>query len=355
MYKRLKLSHIFKQKKSLKKDSRSEHVKNLTTADKIFIDGKEYVKVQIRFVDSLDKTGTKVLLCLEEENEALTEKVKELKLENEALKAKVLQIENLNINIFHENKELLGKIEQNKQEILRLKTLEKEYVSKIATAETALRKPKVEELRAEALEEENEALKTKILQIENLNVNIFHENKELLEKIEQDKQEILRLKTFEDEYVSKVATTAETLLQKQKVEELKVETEFAEEPDTENMLTDHQVASYVNVLHKKLSESEHYKNEAWQLKYVKKKVDLLLNKQAVNEKKIKRLNLEFERQRQSRKKIGLENEKLLKEKDRYLFEYNKIKQTLYLKTVELKILTERLDRLEQSKEKDKEL
>lgn len=118
----------------LKRDKKSVHYKNLKDGDKIEIDGKEYIKVRLQLVDSLDMNSAKTIDSLETENNFLAEQNIDLSDNLEELKIKVSLLEQLNHNLVHcNNKEATNVINTNvtitklESKIKKLSNLNKSY------------------------------------------------------------------------------------------------------------------------------------------------------------------------------------------------------------------------------------
>ncbi|WP_421919752.1 hypothetical protein [Marinifilum sp.] len=83
----------------LEKNKKMLHYNNLQGGEKIKVDGKEYVKVQFKLVDSLDKNSAGMMDNLETENELLNKQNKELSAKVEELNTKVELYQQLNHNL----------------------------------------------------------------------------------------------------------------------------------------------------------------------------------------------------------------------------------------------------------------
>jgi hypothetical protein len=106
----------------LKRDKKSIHYKNLKDGDKIEIDGKEYVKVRLQLVDSLDMDSAKSMDNLETENNFLAEQNIDLSDNLEELKIKISLLEQLNHNLVHCNNKEATNIKNTNVTITKLES-----------------------------------------------------------------------------------------------------------------------------------------------------------------------------------------------------------------------------------------
>ena len=83
---------------------KSRHYKNLVTGPKVYLDGKPYVKVKLRFVDTLDYDTSKHLDQLETEIEFQRLEIERLSLLIENFETKIETLQLLNINLQTENR-----------------------------------------------------------------------------------------------------------------------------------------------------------------------------------------------------------------------------------------------------------
>jgi hypothetical protein len=106
----------------------SSHLKNISGGNTITLNGKEYVKVKLRFVDTLDANGSQYLMNLEAELELLRKEVEVLSGIRDANAEKIKSLETFTINLYkvvttekaklHTGEtKLLSKIEQYKSRI----------------------------------------------------------------------------------------------------------------------------------------------------------------------------------------------------------------------------------------------
>jgi len=94
-----KIKHLFCFNKNI-------HFQNLKNNTKVLINGKTYVKVNLRFVDTLDINSTKLIQNLEEELESLRLQIqKQIEIIAEITNRNDL-LHNLNLNLIYENKQI---------------------------------------------------------------------------------------------------------------------------------------------------------------------------------------------------------------------------------------------------------
>ncbi|RKE02055.1 hypothetical protein [Marinifilum flexuosum] len=215
----------------LKRDKKSVHYKNLKDGDKIEIDGKEYVKVRLQLVDSLDMDSAKSIDNLETENSLLTEQNKELIANFEELNIKASLLEQLNHNLINHSqpnfsriKTLENKVSEQKKRIDKLQLLSKrhkENILRLSIKHTDLKvkldkeKRKVKELKEYNLQNEAnqklisklESLNNKVILLEQLNKNLVStDNKEACRLNKRDatitkcNKEINRLNKLTENY-----------------------------------------------------------------------------------------------------------------------------------------------------------
>lgn len=80
------------------------HFENLENNEIIEVDGKQYVKVKLRFVDSMDSNSTQLVIQLEDEIESLQENLEKISNINLKLEKKLQDLQTLNINLMRENR-----------------------------------------------------------------------------------------------------------------------------------------------------------------------------------------------------------------------------------------------------------
>ena len=85
-------------------NSNNQHFENLEDNEVIEVDGKQYVKVKLRFVDSMDSNSTQLVIQLEDEIESLQENLEKISNINVKLEKKLQDLQTLNINLMSENR-----------------------------------------------------------------------------------------------------------------------------------------------------------------------------------------------------------------------------------------------------------
>lgn len=98
-----------------------EHYKNLQKGEKIEIDGKEYVKIKFKLVDTMDINSAKMIHNLETENKLLTEHNHELKVILEEYSKKVSLFELLNHNLISVSNQKSNRIKKSKAKVAKYK------------------------------------------------------------------------------------------------------------------------------------------------------------------------------------------------------------------------------------------
>ena len=180
----------------------NQHFQNLKNGKRIEINGREYIKVKLRFVDSLDTDSTKILLNLESEVESLRNELEKITKQYESISSRFQSMERLNVFLLAENKD-----EKRKAEEKFLKSKEN-YEKKLNAQKEKIDeyKEKVKELNAEILEIHRKNKETriasqnhqnKISQLE-LDANKYKENIITLKKNVTINQELLKQK---DQYI----------------------------------------------------------------------------------------------------------------------------------------------------------
>ena len=99
----------------------SKHYENLMSGETIHIDGKPYVKVKVRLVDSLNFSTEQQLDNLETEVESLRKEVENLIKFNDNNKKLIRELQNLNINLYKSKKEVCGKMQRGIDNLVRKK------------------------------------------------------------------------------------------------------------------------------------------------------------------------------------------------------------------------------------------
>ena len=99
----------------------SKHYENLMSGETIYIDGKPYVKVKVRFVDSLNFSTEQQLDNLETEVESLRKEVESLIKFNDNNERLIRKLQNLNINLYKSKKEVCGNMQRGIDNLVRKK------------------------------------------------------------------------------------------------------------------------------------------------------------------------------------------------------------------------------------------
>lgn len=152
--------------KRITKSSDSAHFNDLSSPRAIEINGKTYVKVQLRFVDTLNTDASKFLLKLEKENEQLKKDVQRLALTCNRNAELQKSIEMLNANLLNEVKRVEAK---TKNEIISYKEQVKKQNAIIISLYAEL-KAKTEQLQLKRQEvvQQNEVIMLKTLEVHEL-------------------------------------------------------------------------------------------------------------------------------------------------------------------------------------------
>ena len=105
--------NIFKSKKnSSTNNSGYHHLKKIISGPKVIIDGKVFVKVKLRFVDTLDFNITRFVDRLETEIESQKleiERLTSVLADNEKL---ISDLQSLNINLLHDNRTMPARLNE---------------------------------------------------------------------------------------------------------------------------------------------------------------------------------------------------------------------------------------------------
>ena len=113
-----KILQVFKNQTENKSN---RHLRNIEKGERIEIDGKEYVKVKLKFVDTMDFNLAKHVDDLESENFLLKKVLQGLKEQSEKNDLKIVQLQYCAKNVIHENnclKEQIKKEEKQKGELI---------------------------------------------------------------------------------------------------------------------------------------------------------------------------------------------------------------------------------------------
>ncbi|MCY1633554.1 hypothetical protein [Marinifilum sp. D737] len=161
-----KLSKKIKLWLSRRAVNKSIHYENIKNGESLIVDGKKYVKVKLKFVDSLQYKAAKRMDTLESEAKILYRMVKDLKEKLSAAEIKIDCMQVLNINLAKGNRAKRDENSLNHQKLIhQIKQL------KIKNKEQKLQLQEMEKLNRELNDdireqtEEFERLKNKILQL----------------------------------------------------------------------------------------------------------------------------------------------------------------------------------------------
>jgi len=161
--------NIFKSRKdSYAGNSGSPHLKRIISGPKIFIDGKVFVKVQLRFVDTLDFKITRFVDRLETEIESQKleiERQASVLADNEKL---INDLQTINVNLLHDNRTKPSRLNE------RISTL---------TAENKEKSMKIEDLLDECSKLKE---KVNLLNVQSVkSQNLITEKEKKLKSLEQ--------------------------------------------------------------------------------------------------------------------------------------------------------------------------
>ena len=117
-----KISQVFKSKKEMHSD---RHLRNIEKGEKIVIDGKEFVKVKLKFVDTMDFNLAKHVDNLETENFLLKSELQNLQRQSDKSNQIIEQLQICTKNLIQENsqkKDQLQKIINQQDEEISILT-----------------------------------------------------------------------------------------------------------------------------------------------------------------------------------------------------------------------------------------
>lgn len=97
------LAKIYQVLKSKKENQSNRHLRNIEKGDKIVVDGKEFVKVKLKFVDTMDFNLAKHVDNLESENLLLKRELQDLKQQSDKSNLKIEQLQICTKNLIQEN------------------------------------------------------------------------------------------------------------------------------------------------------------------------------------------------------------------------------------------------------------
>lgn len=112
---------IFQVFKNQTENKSNRHLSNIEKGERVEIDGKEYVKVKLKFVDTMDFNLAKHVDDLESKNILLKKELQGLKEQSEKNDLKIVQLQYCAKNLIHENnglKEQIQKEEKQKDRII---------------------------------------------------------------------------------------------------------------------------------------------------------------------------------------------------------------------------------------------
>jgi chromosome segregation ATPase len=101
------------------RNSESVHYKNIKDGRTLTIDGKTFVRVKLKFVDTLDYNTSKTIDNLETETKLLNKKIEELTENLSSAEKQISLLRTLNTNLVNGERTELARL---KSEILKLKT-----------------------------------------------------------------------------------------------------------------------------------------------------------------------------------------------------------------------------------------
>lgn len=107
---------IFQVFKNQTENKSNRHLSNIEKGERIEIDGKEYVKVKLKFVDTMDFNLAKHVDDLESENILLKKELQGLKEQSEKNDLKIVQLQYCAKNVIHENNGLKEQIQKDEKQ-----------------------------------------------------------------------------------------------------------------------------------------------------------------------------------------------------------------------------------------------
>lgn len=173
------------------------HYRNVEKGERIIIDGKEFIKVQLKFVDTMDFNLSKHVNNIESENELLKQNLLELK---EISEKNDIIINKLQIglkNVFHENTRLKKEQNQKKEIVKTITKINNELNDIIKTQKGSLinKNQTIIELQSgndilnrelSVTKEQLDTCNSKIEQLQNYIKNLLHDNKYLRDQKYKD-------------------------------------------------------------------------------------------------------------------------------------------------------------------------
>ncbi len=150
----------------------SDHFQRLDKGQKIFIDGKPFVKVKLRFVDTFDFNTTRYIDQLEKCIESHKTKIETLTETNEHYKRKIEDLQNLNINLVRDTKTKIKEYSNSITDLTnRLKTSDATITELNKTIKES--NPLYDFLKQQIVELESK-IKTKDIRIRSLEAELEH-------------------------------------------------------------------------------------------------------------------------------------------------------------------------------------
>ena len=223
----------------------SIHLEKLNTKNFIEIDGKKYLRINLRFVDTLDSDSTRFLFQLEEEIESLrAENLKTISL-NSLLEKKIREVERLNINLHFENRSQTAKLKKEKK-------VAQEKLNEYKTLTNSVQ---------ERLKEKEEIIKDRDIKLQEYQTKLKQKEKEiefLRNSLSRRKEtEVLKkMSELKKEYKNKIALKDNIINEK----ELFIKTLSDKLLDNEKKITD--LKEYISTMEyefKQQVEENHYR------------------------------------------------------------------------------------------------
>jgi len=204
-----KISQIFRNKIQTRFN---RHFQNLENGEKIIIDGKEFVKVKLKFVDTMDFKLAKHVDNIETENELLKKELHGLKVQMEKNNLKIEQFQICIKNMFHEN----ARIKEQNQKDETISKFTRKIKEQNATIEMHERNISGQGKKITEIETENKSyrkkeklLENKIKLLEGKISVLTVENEKILNK--------LKIQTKETERTEKLDKTIENELKNRQI------------------------------------------------------------------------------------------------------------------------------------------
>ena len=231
-----KISQVFKSKTEIHSD---RHLRNIEKGEKIVVDGKEFVKVKLKFVDTMDFNLAQHVDNLESENFLLKSELQDLKIKSDKSNQIIEQLQICTKNLIQENSRLKDQLQnlinQQDKEISILTKQVEEQNQKIETHKRIINGhiKKNKELSAEninyqktefILKDKNKLLEKKVSRLTNRNeknqnkLEVLNKKEKRLEKSQKTNDKEL----LNNQNLNKVLTD-KLFVQKNEIEYLKEE------------------------------------------------------------------------------------------------------------------------------------